>query len=175
MFAIYVLAFCRIVIGIVFAWSFVGKIRDLSAFTNTIARFNLLPSQLNRLVVFIFVGGELAVSGFMIIGGAFLFLGFLLALLLLLIFCIALASVLHREIQTSCNCFGASEKQISQYDIVRNIGFILCALGGCSTLVSSYGLFELNSWERGLTFVLAIVFVVMWVQLGEIVQLFKFT
>ena len=35
MFAAYLLAFCRMVMGMVFAWSFMGKVRDVRAFEET--------------------------------------------------------------------------------------------------------------------------------------------
>ncbi len=44
----FVLAFCRIVIGVAFAWSFAGKARDVPAFARTIGRFRLLPGRLQR-------------------------------------------------------------------------------------------------------------------------------
>jgi len=121
-----------------------------------------------------FLCSEFAVVLLVTIGGPLLLSGFARATLLLLIFCGALASVLARRLQTACNCFGSSEKNVSSADIWRNLGFILCASVGCGAL----------TWTRdasispgGIEWLLAslgaLVFVLIWIQLGEIVQLFR--
>ncbi len=168
------LAFCRIVIGVVFAWSFAGKVRDVPAFARTISRFRLLPGRLQRPAAVACLGSELAVAGAMLLGGGLLEWGFLLAALMLAVLCIALASVLMRKIRTSCNCFGASDRPVSPYDLVRNAGFIACAFGGYSLYAAAPGrLTAPGVLEWGLAGVVAAVFVVVWVQVGEIVQLYR--
>src|SRR5690348_3348391 len=123
---IYLLAFCRVVIGLVFAISSLGKARDLAQFQEAIAGFRLLSRRMSNLAAFLFLGGECTVVALMVIGGPFLFPGFALAILLLLLFCTALASVLIRRIQTACNCFGSTRKPVTRVDIWRNLGFLLC-------------------------------------------------
>jgi hypothetical protein len=181
-------AFCRAVIGLTFAFSFAGKVRDVPSFVQTIRRFKLLPDWLSRTAAMAFLCGEAVVVFAMIphprierssiplfrwekgiVTG-----GFLLAALMLLVFCAALASVLVRKIQTSCNCFGASEKQVSSYDIVRNIGFIVCALNGCGAQIGGQSsLVDLGVMECGLAGMVAAVFIAVWIQLGEILAFFK--
>ncbi|MFQ5614986.1 MAG: MauE/DoxX family redox-associated membrane protein [Anaerolineales bacterium] len=173
MLSAYALAFCRMVIGMVFAWSLVGKVRDVRAFEQTITRFQVLPERWSRLAAGLVLGGEGAVVGAMGVGGVFLKWGFLLAASLLVVFCAALALVLRRQIHTSCRCFGATGKLVSGHDIVRNSGFIFCALGGCGVLVRT----SVNvspSWpEWALTGVIAGIFVAVWAQMREIVALFR--
>ena len=179
----YGVVFCRLVIGLVFALSFIGKVRDIPTFEQTIRRFKLLPGWLSRATALVFLGGEAAVVVAMlphprllsqfwerkVITG-----GFLLAALMLLAFCAALASVLIRKIYTSCNCFGASEKPVSPYDMVRNVGFIVCALGGCGMQAGGPGsLAALGVLEWGLAGIAAAVFVALWVPVGEIVALLR--
>ena len=174
MVSLYILAFCRVVIGLVFVVSSISKVLHISRFRQAISNFHILPGQLSGAAAILFICGEFAVVIFVIISGPLLLFGFALAIFLLLLFCIALVSVLVRRIRTSCNCFGASTKQVSHFDVWRNVGFILCALGGYGAL----------AWTKGtqgnpglLEWVLiglgAAVFVVIWIQLGEIIQLFR--
>jgi hypothetical protein len=171
---LYVLAFCRIVIGIVFAISFLRKVGNVPVFEQTITQFSILPKRFSRLVALLLLSGEIAVVFLVTMGGSFLEPGFLLSILLLLLFSSALVSVLHRNIQTPCNCFGLAQKRVSPIDIWRNIGFIVCALIGCSTLaVSNSGQEQLAPLEWGLLGLAVAFFVALWLHLGEIVQLFQ--
>jgi len=171
---LYVLAFCRIVIGIVFAFSFLRKTRSVSTFEQTITQFSILPKRFSRVVALLLLSGEIVVALLVTIGGAFLESGFLLSILLLLVFSSALVSVLHRNIQTSCNCFGSAQKQVSSVDVWRNVGFVVCALIGYGTLArSNSGQGHLAPLEWGLLGLGAAFFVALWLHLGEIVQLFQ--
>jgi uncharacterized membrane protein YphA (DoxX/SURF4 family) len=171
---VFFLAFCRIAIGLTFAISFLGKISDLASFEQTIHRFELLPRQFTRMAAFLFLAGEITVVILAILGNVFLPLAFLLAFLLLLIFSAALASALRRDIRTSCNCFGQSAKPISVYDLWRNAGFMLCALvGGALVSTSEQVASSLNLIEWGFITAIAVAFVTIWIQLSDIVQLFR--
>lgn len=169
----YLLAFCRVVIGIVFAVSSISKALNIAQFKQTIRTFRLLPGWLCNIAALLFLCSEFAVVVLTILGGSLLIFGFVLAVSLLLLFCFALVTVLVRRIRTSCNCFGPSTKQVSRLDIWRTIGFIFCALVGYATLVwtkSNQGNVDLVEWVLiGLG---AVVFVVIWTQLREITQLF---
>lgn len=171
----YLQAFFRLTIGLVFTLSFLGKMRDPYSFILAIERFRVIPHNLSRITAYIFLTGELMVIITMLLGGPFLFWGFLLAAVMLVIFCFALASTIVRKIQTSCNCFGISEKPVSIYDIVRNVGFILSASAGCgiSTLAISKAP-ELSWLEWVMVSVMAGVFLLVWVQVGEIAALLLF-
>src|ERR1700737_4006721 len=131
MIAFYILAFCRVTTGLVFAISSLSKARDIPTFKQAVLGFRLLPQHLSGPLAILFLCGEFTVVLLVTIGGSLLLSGFVLATLLLLIFCGALASVLARRLQTACNCFGSSEKNVSSADIWRNLGFILCASVGC--------------------------------------------
>lgn len=171
---LYVLAFCRIVIGVVFLVSFLRKISNVPIFEQTITQFSILPKRFSRVVALLFLSCEIAVALLVIIGDPFLVPGFLLSILLLLVFSSALMSVLHRNIQTSCSCFGSIQKQVSPIDVWRNVGFVVCALLGYVALAESssgQGYLDLAEWS--LIGLVAVAFVVIWVQLGEIVLLFR--
>jgi hypothetical protein len=170
----YMLAFCRVAIGLVFAISSFSKARDIAQFQQAVFGFHLLSRRLSNLAALLFLGGECAVVLLVTIGGPLLLYGFALALLLLLVFCAALASVLIRRMHTSCHCFGSSKKPITLVDIWRNAGFLLCAGGGCEALIWTRGAQEGLEGIAWLYIALgAGVFVMIWIQLGEIVQLFR--
>lgn len=171
--ALYLLAFCRVVMGLVFLVSSIGKARDLDLFRQTIRTFHILPPALSGVGAIAFICGEFAVVAVIVIGGPLLMPGFLLAAGLLVLFSIALVSVLLRRIRTSCNCFGTSAKAVSPFDVWRNVGFILCALvGGALTWTKdTQENLSLPGWM--LSGLGAVVFVVIWLQLREIAQFFR--
>lgn len=170
----YIELFCRGVIELTFIVSFFSKASNIANFTQTIDAFRILPERLGHYTALLFLSGECIVALLMFIGGVFLAPGFLLAILLLLIFCIALMLIVKRKIRISCNCFGSSEVQISLIDIWRNLGFMLCALGGWGTLLVLRSPREpLNIAEWGTITLSAALFVLIWTQLSMIVQVFR--
>ena len=131
MIAFYILAFCRLVIGLGFLIAFVGKVRNIQSFQQTITHFRLVPTKLSTATAFLILAGELGIIVCMMLGSAFLLPGFLFALILLLTFSSALAIVIVRKQRVSCNCFGVSSQPASPIDLWRNTGLGLCAAGGC--------------------------------------------
>jgi hypothetical protein len=171
---VYWLIFCRIVLGLLFAISFIGKTSNITLFEQTIENFELLSKQFNRIAALLFMSGELVVILFLAIGGKLLGIGFVIAALLLCVFSIAIGSALARKIETTCNCLGPTKKPISYYDLWRNGGFILCALSGFSTLaIPSQGQANVSPVEWALVWLVAVVFVAAWTQIREIVKLFR--
>jgi hypothetical protein len=168
----YLQAFCRFVIGLVFGLSFIGKVKDAYAFEQTIARFDILPTRLNRVSAFLLLSAELLVVITMIIGGSLLIWGFLLAGIILLSFCMALASVMLRKIKTSCNCFGLSEKAVSPFDIIRNLGFVLCALVGYFAAEPN-GQAAPSMWGWTFAAIMAGVFMMIWSQIEDVLKILK--
>lgn len=170
----YVLAFCRVTIGLVFAWSFIGKFQDIPSFIQTINNFKIIAGKFHLATAIFFLGGELAVLGIIILGGKLLSLGFLLAGGLLILFSTAMLSTLIRKIQTPCNCFGASQKLISPIDIVRNIILIIFSfIGYVLAITNSESLFSLGWLDWTIMSIGAIVFVSILIQLNLVVQLFR--
>jgi len=167
------LAFFRLTIGFVFAISLVGKIRNIPLFTRTITNFNFFPKSFSKPLTYLFLLGEFGTVVAMIVGGSFLFWGFLTSTLLYLSFSIALLSVVIRKIKTPCNCFGPDEKDVGIGHVVRSTGFMICGLGGLISM-KFYELASgaLNWAEWGLVGATALVFVLVWIQISEIVKLF---
>lgn len=169
----YVQIFCRSVVLLVFAISFVSKVRARAAFQQTITTFALLPRQFSGPVATLFLTAEALVVVLTILAGPFLLPGYLLAAGLLLLFSAALLSVLIRRISSTCSCFGPTTTPISSIDIVRNTGFIACSFGGCVTLTGSAHLDAPDLLAWALSGLCALVFVGIWTQLGDIVRLFR--
>lgn len=170
----FVSAFCRIAIGIVFLLSFGSKIRNTAQFQRSIAGFRLLSRKLSDVAAILSLGGELAVVLCLLIGGELLLPGFGLAVLLLLVFSIALISVLVRKLSISCNCFGASEEPVVVADVWRNVGLIACAVAGYSSTAWVQGNEQsLGIGEWLLAGISALVLSLLWLQLRNIVQLFS--
>ena len=121
----------------------------------------------------------MAVTVLIVIGGiapgtVLLRAGFLLALGLLVLFTAVLISALARRLGTSCACFGATTKPVSGWDVARNGGLLLCAgTGYWSAVAPPAALPPLPLAEWGLVAIVAVIFVLIGVQLGEIAQVFK--
>jgi len=126
----YVLLFCRWSIGLTFLASAVGKARDLPAFRLAITDLHALPARLARPAAIGTVVAEALVVLGMIVGLAALPIGFVLAAVLLVLFSAVLVTALRREAEVSCNCFGASERPISWYDVGRNAVLVACCVSG---------------------------------------------
>lgn len=170
----YLTTFSRIIIGFAFAISFISKVSDVSAFEYTIKSFDLLPKKLHRIAALLFLSGELSITLLLVIGSKFLIVGFGLAIVLLIAFSIAMISVLVRNIRTSCNCFGLTEKAVSIFDVWRNASFFLFTLVGLLALSTSTSQqTSLAPAEFSLLSVIAIMFVTVLINFEDIVQLFK--
>jgi peroxiredoxin len=142
----YLLVFSRITLGLLFAYSSVAKARDVAQFAGSIGRFELLPHGWTKPAALLFLGGEAAVVVLLILGGRLLPLAFALAGLLLAVFTLALFSALRRGIETACNCFGASEKPLTYYDVWRNAGFMACSLLGWWLVPQAAGSPAAQNW-----------------------------
>jgi hypothetical protein len=174
MFLLYIQAFCRSAVALIFIFSFLGKVRNVAEFQQTIANFALLPAPFTRPTAWLFLVAEALVVVLILLGGPFLLPGYLLATALLFVFSLAMASVLIRHISTTCSCFGPSNKPISTIDLVRNGGLIACTVIGCfSSTLPAYSQQALNIPEWSIIGLGALAFVLIWTQLSELVRLFS--
>jgi hypothetical protein len=168
------LIFCRIALGCVFGLSVARKANDLSTFVRAIHRLAVLPAWLSWPAALLLLGGELTVTLLLLAGGPLLQPAFALASLLLVLFCLVLASALSRRVQISCNCFGAGERPISRYTIYRNAGLLCCALGGVRAAGSaSASAAPIGALDVVLIGLAALAFVALLLHIAEIVQLFR--
>ncbi len=167
---IYLLAFCRITLGLLFLISAISKLKSFPQYVATVSNFRLLPESFTRLAAVLVLISELLIVLFLF---KWQVVAFYLASILLIIFSAAFASVLFRNIQTTCNCFGTSQHPISQADLVRNFGFLLCSCGGGWLATKPEITVSLAPLHLGIIGLIAIVFVLVWAQLGEIYHLFQ--
>lgn len=169
----HLLAFCRIVLSLLFAVSATRKIVDFGAFGRAVRSFAVVPATLATPAAVLVLTAEIAVAALLFAGGTVLTIGFVLAALLLLTFCGAMASVLRRQIATSCNCFGASDRPLSRHAVYRNLLFLCCAAGGGWASTASSGPGTLSVPEWGLTGLMAVVFSAVSIQMEDVVQIFR--
>jgi hypothetical protein len=153
--------------------SVLGKLHDLESFRNAVVNFNILPKKVVSAAVFLFIGAEACVVMFLLIGRDLLTSGFILAVLLLVIFSIAIYSVLHRRIQTRCNCFGADSTLVSAVDLYRNGILIFICLAGLVSLQAVDTMTTLSIVEYGLIALIAAVFLLILLNMRDIITLFK--
>ncbi len=162
------LTFCRLTIGLTFAWSVFGKLRDFSAFQAAVIDFRVLPPALSRSAAWLSLLAEFAILLMLAIGEALLLPGFVLAAGLLLFFSVALGLVLQRNMQVSCNCFGVTERRVSPYDVARNLLLIVGSLvGGWTSLNTSQPLATSALIILGL---MALCFVILVTNLADVVE-----
>jgi hypothetical protein len=118
----------RIIVGLVFIVAGVLKVGHASDLGSTIVAFRLdLPAQ--------FVGfAAIALPLFEIVLGAYLLLGWqlrivsVLSVALLLVFIVALSSVVIRGIPTPCGCFGPGETDpVTWWTVLRDGAVIIPA------------------------------------------------
>lgn len=175
---VHLLLFSAVTTALAFALSSAGKATSRAAFEQAIRDLRLVSPRLTKPVALAVLAAESAVVVLIVLGGlvpgtALLRAGFLLALGLLVLFTAVLISTLARRLAASCACFGATTKPVSGWDVIRNGGLLLCAGAGYWSAVepSAFGPLPLAEW--GLVAVVAVIFVLIWVQLGEIAQVFK--
>lgn len=163
-----VLLFCRLTVAFLFVFSSYRKILALQDFAVTIGDFNLLPRRWSKTVAWLFLGAEMAIALFVILGGYLLAIGFSLAIVLLTVFSLALITALKRHISMSCTCFGRTERPISRYDVARNMLMILWSLVGL--FLAMYVPQQLT-WETTLLLALmSLVFLLCATNLEDIVE-----
>ena len=176
---VHLLLFSAITTALAFALSSAGKATSRTAFERAIGDLRLVPRRLTQPIALGVLAAEMAVVVLIIIGGlvpgtALLRAGFLLALGLLVLFTAVLLSALARRLATACACFGSTTKPVSGWDVVRNGGLLLCAGAGYwSAGAPTAALHPLPLAEWGLVAVVAVIFMLIWVQLAEIAQVFK--
>jgi len=132
----------RVLIGVVFAVAFVGKVRNRKAFDEFVRStraMGVLPSALVRPVSVVVVAAELLVVLALAVptreAGA---LGFGLAAALLAAFTVGIAVSLTRGKRASCRCFGGKGTPLRAHHVGRDLALVAVALVGLlGTLASA--------------------------------------
>ncbi|MDQ1741949.1 MAG: hypothetical protein QOE23_288 [Pseudonocardiales bacterium] len=124
---------CRVLLGVVFAVSVTGKLRDAAAFTDATRR--LLPmrwASRDRVIANSVGAVEFIVVALLAYPGTSR-LGFALAAILLIAFSVAIRAALRRGVHAPCRCFGASDTPLGRRHLVRNGLLLVIALLGALT------------------------------------------
>lgn len=171
MLQVFLLLFCRAVVGLAFAASAVGKLLNLPSFQQTLVEFGV-PRRLGRPAAWSILLAELNVCLLMLADGPLLKAGFVLAAALLLAFSAALGTALARRLSISCNCFGPGGPVVSPYHLWRNCGFVCCAGGGW--MACAGGVAASVPWPiLAVALLGGIVFVALFTQLDAIAELLR--
>lgn len=130
MFSVYLLLFARWFVGLTFAWSSLAKLRNFASFRAAVSDFGLLPSRWIRAVATAVVTVEALIAAAMLLDGLVLSAGFIAAVVLLAGLTTAIVTVLRRKARVACNCFGASDRVLTPYDVARNVVMAAVCVAG---------------------------------------------
>ncbi len=164
--------FCQISLIIVFSISSLGKFSQLDLFQSAIISFKIIPRSWTRPISYIFLATEIGIVLLCIVGGFATLIGFNIALILLSSFSVALFSVLFRNLSVACNCFGSSESIVTRFDLVRNLGLILCCLFGIWGYLYGSTIF-LSLPNIMIVFMLSTICVTMVLNLKDLFEIFR--
>lgn len=129
---------------------------------------------LNRLIAVAVLVMELAIVSLLMLDNKFAIFGFTIAFFLLVAFCLVLFKALRKSDQTSCNCFGTSQRAVSPLDLFRNAVLMGCTILGWSMIVSPLSAqVSLELAVLVLTCLVAAIFVVLLLNLHYLVKLFS--
>lgn len=138
MFSVYLLLFTRWFVGLTFAWSSVAKLRSFANFKAAVLDFGLLPTRWVRAAATTVVVVEALIALAMLFEGLVLGAGFIAAVALLCCLTVAILAVLRRKARVACNCFGASDRVLTGYDVARNtVMATVCVVGLASSRSST--------------------------------------
>jgi hypothetical protein len=152
-----------------FAASCFFKLKDFPQFIKTIRSFKLLPDAMALPTAILILGLDLLVIGLLFKWSVF---AFALASILLLVFTVALSSVVFRNLRIRCHCFGTSQHSISSIDLFRNAGFLICTCSGGWLTARPEASLTIEPLNIGLTSLIAFIFTLVLSQLSEIYHLF---
>ena len=114
-------AFLRVALGAVFLLASYPKLIDPEGFAKSIANYHLLPVAVERVLALVLPALE-ALIGICLILGAFDFGASLLALVLMVVFTVAIGVAVGRGLDISCGCFDTQDgAKVGLSKIVENV------------------------------------------------------
>ncbi len=118
----------RIVLGLVFIYASIHKIRDPVAFAGAVAAYNILPYGLNFLVAAILPWVEL-ISGLLLVIGYRVKAAASIVIAMNLFFIVALSSTIVRGLDIDCGCFKQGGGKTPAWEvIIRDVIFLVTAI-----------------------------------------------
>lgn len=130
----------RLLLSGLFLYAGTVKMRDSSAFAESVASFHLLPDVLVAPVVLGLPPLEIIAALLTLVGGRWRRVGAFALTVLLLVFTAAVASALVRGLQVDCGCFGPDRLDV--LSPTKNLWF---ALGRDAVLVAIAGFLYADS------------------------------
>jgi uncharacterized membrane protein YphA (DoxX/SURF4 family) len=125
----------RLVLGCMFLYSGLPKIRQPYDFLSSVYNYELVGPKLGLLVVMVLPWAELLV-GICLVGGIFVSGALLVSIAMGAIFSFAVASALHRGLNISCGCFSASSaEQIGYMTLIRALVIMLISAAAYLSIV----------------------------------------
>jgi hypothetical protein len=126
----YAVLCCRLVFGVVFAVSLLGKTRSRGRYAEFVAAVpGLAPGLPVRPAAAAVIAGEAIVVVAMVLPGTAA-VGFAVAALLLIAFTAGIVQAVRRRQSVSCQCFGSSTVPVGPAHVVRNGFLLLVAAAG---------------------------------------------
>jgi len=119
---------CEIATGVILAWAGLAKIGDLGSFAAQIHNFRILPVALENLAAMTLPWIEIVVALTLLLGmrsrdGA------RTALVLLVVFTLAVVAAVTRGLDIECGCFGTADaSHVGWSKIAENVGLIAIAV-----------------------------------------------
>lgn len=124
----YLLLLFRIILGLLFIYSGIIKIIDISGFSTSIYNYKLLPDLLINFLAIIIPWIELTAGLLLILGVSIKENAFIINTLLV-IFMIAIIINLFRGLDINCGCFGTgNETKIGFTKLIENIILFLMGI-----------------------------------------------
>jgi uncharacterized membrane protein YphA (DoxX/SURF4 family) len=115
----------RLVLGCMFLYSSLPKIRQPYDFLSSVYNYELVGPKLGLLVAMVLPWTELFV-GICLIGGIFISGALLVSIAMGAMFSFAIGSALYRRLNISCGCFSASSaEQIGYMTLIRALVIML--------------------------------------------------
>lgn len=105
---------------LVFLVSATAKLGSFGGFVAAIRQVRLVPGRWPRPIARTVVAAEGAVAGLLLLPAGFAVAGFVLAILLCVVFGLMIELSVRRGIRVPCPCFGASADFLNRRHLVRN-------------------------------------------------------
>lgn len=121
---------CRLVVGVVFLWSAIAKIRDIPAFSRAVQQHASTAPLLSVGIAWTIVGTEALVAVTLLTGVLATF-GLALAMFLLGVFFIVMVRNAFRHSPIPCHCFGEDESDAKPVVTLVRILMLLVAAMSC--------------------------------------------
>jgi len=169
----YLLVLSRTILIVTFVFALASKLLDISKFERTISEFQFISHKFTKISAYLVLIIEALTIFLLVNNKPFLIWGFSLAILMLIIFSIILRSTLKRNLQVPCDCFGSTKKNISIYEIWRNISLILLGVLGILTGLPLQSIPNLSLIEQGFFSLVAIAIAFILVNFQEIALIMR--